>query len=179
MLPKNILDKSIKTKLMSELKYKNVHQIPKIKCIIINSSYGIKAQNKQFMDKAIKEYILITSQKPVIVLSKKSVSAFKIKKGLPIGLKVTLRRKKMYDFIEKLSKKVLPDIKNYKGLNLSSFDKAGNFSFGIEEQIAFPDINYENVESIRGFNITICCESKKSFDTMELLKILGFNFKKV
>jgi large subunit ribosomal protein L5 len=163
-------------KLIEKFEYKNVHQVPKLEKIHISSGLGLNAQNKVFLQKAIQEIRLITGQHPVITKSKKSIAGFKIREGVPLGLTVTLRREKMYAFLEKFIKLVLPRIRDFRGLNPKNFDKYGNYNLGISEQLVFPEIDFDMVEARRGFNITIVTTAKNSAEGFVLLKELGVPF---
>ena len=134
--------------LMEELKYSNIHKVPKLQAVIINMGLGIDAQNRTYLKNAIEELRLISGQHPIITKTKKSITLFKIRKDIPIGLKVTLRRKKMYNFIEKLIHLIFPRIPDFKGLNNLSFDSNGNYNFGISDQLIFPEIDYEKVDKL-------------------------------
>jgi large subunit ribosomal protein L5 len=163
-------------KLKTEFKYKNIHEIPKIEKIVISSALGLNAQNKNYLQKAIEEIRLITGQQPILTKAKKSIAGFKIREGMTLGLKVTLRREKMYAFLEKFIKLVLPRIRDFRGLNPNNFDKYGNYNIGISEQLVFPEIDYDSVEQKRGFNITIVTTAKNSKESFFLLSELGVPF---
>ena len=165
-------------KLMNEFKYSNVHEIPKIEKINVSAGLGLNAQNRVFLQKATEEIRLITGQHPILTISKNSVAGFKVREGMPLGLMVTLRREKMYAFLEKFIKLVLPRIRDFRGLNTDQFDRFGNYSLGISEQLVFPEIDYDNVEQRRGFNITIVTTCKTTTESLFLLKELGVPFKK-
>jgi large subunit ribosomal protein L5 len=165
-----------KTKLLNKFKYKNIHQIPKIEKIVISSALGLNAQNRTYLQKATEEIRIITGQQPILTKAKKSVAGFKIREGMPLGLVVTLRREKMYAFLEKFIKLVLPRIRDFRGLNPNQFDKDGNYNLGIEDQLSFPEIEYDNVEKKRGFNIVIVTTATNSDEAFFLLKELGFPF---
>jgi large subunit ribosomal protein L5 len=165
-------------KLLEEFKYFNKHQIPKIEKIHVSAGLGLNAQNRVFLQKAIEEIRLITGQHPILTYSKNSVAGFKIREGMPLGLTVTLRREKMYSFLEKFIKLVLPRIRDFRGLNTTNFDRYGNYNLGIAEQLVFPEIDYDTVEQRRGFNITIVTTAKNSQESLFLLKELGVPFKK-
>jgi large subunit ribosomal protein L5 len=165
-------------KLIKTFGYKNMHQVPKIEKIQISSGLGLNAQNKIYLHNAIEEYRQISGQQPVLTKAKNSVAAFKIRKGMPVGLFVTLRREKMYAFLEKLIKLVLPRIRDFRGLSISNFDNYGNYNLGITEQLVFPEINYDNVENVRGFTITIVINTKRREESILLLKELGMPFSK-
>jgi len=164
-------------KLINKFNYKNIHQIPKLLKININMGLGLNGQNKLFLKKSIDELKIISCQCPIISYSKKSISNFKIRKKMILGIYVTLRKNKMYSFLEKLVKLALPNIRNFQGLNINSFDKFGNYNLGIENQLIFPDIEYSSVDIKRGLNITICTSSNIIEENIFLLKEFGFPFK--
>jgi len=173
---KNHYLQNVAPKLNQHFQYENKHQIPKIEKIQVSSGLGLNAQNRVFLQKAIEEIRLITGQQPVLTISKKSVAGFKIRDGMTLGLTVTLRREKMYAFLEKFIKLVLPRIRDFRGLNPEQFDLHGNYNIGISEQLVFPEIDYDSVEQRRGFNITIVTTAKNSTEGFLLLKELGVPF---
>jgi large subunit ribosomal protein L5 len=164
--------------LVNEFGYKNKHQIPKITKIHVSAGLGLNAQNRVFLQKATEEIRQITGQHPVLTSSRKSIAGFKVREGMPLGLTVTLRREKMYAFLEKFIKLVLPRIRDFRGLSPKNFDKHGNYNVGITEQLVFPEIDYDSVDQRRGFNITIVTTAKNSREGYALLKELGFPFSK-
>ena len=166
-------------KLQEEFKYTNPHQIPKLEKIHVSAGLGLNASNRVFLQKAIEEIRLITGQHPILTNSKNSIAGFKIREGMPLGLTVTLRREKMYAFLEKFIKLVLPRIRDFRGLTTTNFDRHGNYNLGISEQLVFPEIDYDTVEQRRGFNITIVTSAKNSQESFYLLKELGVPFKKL
>jgi large subunit ribosomal protein L5 len=170
--------KEIIPKLQNEFLYLNKHQIPKLEKIIINMGLGLSFQNKQIAKKALEEIKIISGQHPIVTKAKKSISNFKIREGMPIGLVVTLRREKMYAFFERLSKLVLPRIRDFRGLNIKSFDKHGNYALGIADQFLFPELETNGIEEKRGFDITIVTTAKTTKESLFLLECLGFPFKK-
>jgi large subunit ribosomal protein L5 len=174
---KNLYHESVVPKLVQEFKYTNVHEIPKIEKIHVSAGLGLNAQNRVFLQKATEEIRLITGQHPILTSSKNSIAGFKIREGMPLGLSVTLRREKMYAFLEKFIKLVLPRIRDFRGLNPTNFDRHGNYNLGIAEQLVFPEIDYDSVEQRRGFNITIVTSAKNSTQSFFLLKELGVPFK--
>jgi len=165
-------------KLLNEFKYSNIHQIPKIEKIQVSAGLGLNASNRVFLQKATEEIRQITGQHPVLTVSKNSIAGFKIREGMPLGLTVTLRKEKMYAFLETFIKLVLPRIRDFRGLNPKNFDKNGNYNLGISEQLVFPQIDYDSVEQRRGFNITIVTTAKNSTESFFLLKELGVPFAK-
>jgi large subunit ribosomal protein L5 len=166
-------------KMVEKFDYKNKHQIPKIEKIQISSALGLNAQNRTFLQKAIDEIRVISGQQPILTKAKKSIAGFKIREGMPLGLVVTLRREKMYAFLEKFIKLVLPRIRDFRGLNPKNFDSHGNYNLGISEQLVFPEIEYDTVDQRRGFTITIVTTAKNSTEAFFLLKELGVPFGKL
>ena len=171
--------KIVVPKLTEEFEYENIHQIPKIEKIHINAGLGLNAQNRVFLQKAIEEIRLITGQQPILKHAKKSIAGFKVRQGMPLGLTVTLRREKMYSFLERFIKLTLPRIRDFRGLNSSTFDRDGNYNIGISEQLVFPEIDFDTVDQRRGFNITIVTTAKNSQESFFLLKELGVPFAKI
>lgn len=175
---KNEYINSIVPNLVKEFQYSNVHEIPKIQKINISCGLGLNASNRVFLQKATEEIRLITGQQPILTNAKNSIAGFKIREGMPLGLTVTLRREKMYAFLEKFIKLVLPRIRDFRGLNPNNFDKHGNYNLGISEQLVFPEIDYDSVEQRRGFNITIVTTAKNSREAFYLLQQIGLPFSK-
>ncbi len=163
-------------KLQRNFNYKNNHQIPKLKKIEINSGLGINGSNRVFLQKAIEEITTITGQYPILTKAKKSIAAFKIRQDMILGLKVTLRKEKMYSFLERLIHLVLPRIRDFRGVNPKSFDKDGNYNLGIHDQLVFPEIDFDQVDAQRGFNITIITTAKTAKESYFLLKEIGIPF---
>jgi large subunit ribosomal protein L5 len=175
---KQLYKDEVVKKLLQEFKYSNPHEIPKLEKIQVSAGLGLNASNRVFLQKATEELRLITGQHPVLTISKNSIAGFKIREGMPLGLTVTLRREKMYAFLEKFTKLVLPRIRDFRGLNPTNFDKHGNYNLGISEQLVFPEIDYDSVEQRRGFNITIVTTAKNPVEGFYLLKELGVPFSK-
>jgi len=174
---KSIYNQSVSEKLRTHFHYQNKHQIPKIKKIQISIGLGLLAQNKNSLQKAIEELRTISGQHPILTKAKKSIAGFKIRDGMPLGLVVTLRREKMYAFLEKLIKLVFPRIRDFRGVSPKSFDEFGNYSLGIADQNVFPEINFDSIEQRRGYTITIVIENSSSTEeSYFLLKELGFPF---
>jgi large subunit ribosomal protein L5 len=164
--------------LKKELKVKNFHQIPKLTKVVINVGAGEAIQNVKCLD-VIQDYIKdIAGQKPVVRKAKKSIASFKLREGQPIGVKVTLRRKKMYDFLERLIDTALPRVRDFKGVPVKAFDGRGNYTLGIKEQLVFPEVNFEKIDQVRGMNITIVTTAKTDEEARLLLKSLGLPFRK-
>ncbi|MBE4704290.1 50S ribosomal protein L5 [Spiroplasma platyhelix] len=169
--------KTIVSQLQEELKYSSIMQVPKIEKIIINIGVGDAVATPKMLDKTVAELTKITGQKPVITKAKKSIAGFKLREGMPIGCKVTLRGQKMMDFLDKLISIALPRVRDFQGLSKNSFDQNGNYTFGVKEQIIFPEINYEDVEKIRGLEVTIVTSTNDKQAATLLLEKFGFPFK--
>ena len=166
-------EKEVVPQLMKEMGYKNPMQVPRLVKIVINMGIGEATQNIKVLDAAVEELAIIAGQRPIIRRAKKSIAAFKLKAGMPIGCKVTLRRERMYDFLDKLIHFALPRVRDFKGLSAKSFDGRGNYSIGIREHIIFPEINYDKIDKIKGMNITFVTTAKTDKEGKALLKKLG------
>lgn len=173
---KHFYKTNIIPKLQKEFSYKNIHQIPKLEKIVISSSYGLKALNTNFLKEAINEYRLITGQHPILTKAKTSIASFKIRQGMPLGLVVTLRKEKMYDFVERLTKLVFPRIRDFRGISVDSIDYYGNYTIGFNDQLIFPELDGDLTTQQRGFNITFVTTAKTKQETYFLLKELGLPF---
>lgn len=167
----------IQAKLMQELGKKNVMEVPRITKIAINMGLGEATTDKKVLTFAEADLSMIAGQKPVITMSRKSIAGFKIRDNWPIGMKVTLRRERMYEFFDRLVNIAIPRIRDFRGLNPRSFDGRGNYSMGIKEQIIFPEIEYEKIDAIRGMDITITTNAANDADAMALLKAFDFPFR--
>lgn len=163
----------IKKSLVDKFGYANSHEIPKLTKIVLNMGVGDAVMDKKKLTNAAEEMGMIAGQKPVITKARKSIATFKVREEMPIGCKVTLRREKMYEFLERLVNMALPRIRDFHGIQGKNFDGRGNFAFGIKEQIIFPEINYEKVDSVRGMDIVICTSAKTDDEAKALLT--GFN----
>ena len=166
----------IQQELKSKLGLKNIFEVPKIKKIILNIGVGEGKDDSKLIDKALDDLTLISGQKAVKTISKKAISGFKIRAGMPLGVKVTLRNKIMYEFLDRLVNIAIPRIRDFRGLNMKSFDGNGNFSMGIKEHVIFPEINFDKVDKIRGMDITICTSAKNNNEAIELLKSFNMPF---
>ncbi len=166
------------SKLKEKFGYKNVMQVPCLEKIVVNMGLSEAKDDVKIIDKAREELSAITGQVPLITKAKKSISNFKLREGVPIGAKVTLRGNRMYDFLERLIKASLPRIRDFKGISRKAFDKWGNYNLGIREQSIFPEIRVDKVEKTRGLNITIEINSKSIEESMELLILMGMPFQK-
>ena len=167
----------IKKDLQSKLGLKNIFEVPKLRKIILNMGVGEGKEDSKLIDKAVEDLSLISGQKAVKTKSKKAISGFKIRAGMPLGVKVTLRNKIMYEFLDRLVNIAIPRIRDFRGLNMKSFDGNGNFSMGIKEHIIFPEINFDKVDKIRGMDITICTSARNNNEALELLKSFNMPFK--
>jgi large subunit ribosomal protein L5 len=164
-------------KLIDEFNYKNIHQVPKLVKIQINRCLGTVASNNSILQQSIQEIRAITGQQPIMTKSKKAIAGFKIRENQPLGITVTLRDKYMFSFLERLINLVLPRLRDFNGLSLNGFDKNGNYNFGLKTQLVFPEISYENIDQIRGFNITIVTTAKTKKEGIGLLRNYGLPLK--
>ena len=162
--------------LQKQFNYKNVHQVPKLDKIVVSMGVGAATQNKAILDNAVKDMERITGRKPIVTRAKKSISNFKLRKGMPIGCKVTLRDEIMYEFFDRLVSIVIPRIRDFHGIPTDSFDGRGNFSIGLKEQTVFPEIEYDKIDTIRGLNINIITTARTDEEGRALLKELGMPF---
>lgn len=180
MIPrlKEMYKKHVIPALMKEFSYKNVMEVPKPEKIVINVGLGEAIQNIKLLDSVQKELSIITGQRAVITKAKKSIAAFKLRKGMPIGCKVTLRGDRMYEFFDRLVSVALPRIRDFKGVSGKAFDGRGNYTLGIKEQFIFPEIDYDKVEMIHGMDITICTSAKTDEEAKALLRLMGMPFRK-
>ncbi|MFZ4454403.1 50S ribosomal protein L5 [Salibacterium aidingense] len=164
--------------LHNKYEYSSVMGVPKIEKIVINMGVGDAVQNPKALDKAVEELSLITGQKPLITKAKKSIAGFKVREGMPIGAKVTLRGERMYDFLEKLINVSLPRVRDFRGVSNKAFDGRGNYTMGIKEQLIFPEIEYDKVDKVRGMDIVIVTTAETDEEAYELLDQMGMPFKK-
>jgi len=169
--------KTVVPALVKEFNYKNPMQVPKMEKIVINMGLGEAIQNVKIIDGAVQELAAITGQKPIVNKAKKSIATFKLRQGMPIGCSVTLRKKIMYEFFDRLVNAALPKVRDFRGISANAFDGRGNFSIGLQEQIIFPEIEYDKVEKIKGMNITIVTTAKTDAEARFLLKMMGVPFK--
>ncbi len=175
---KEKFNKEITPALMSKFNYKSVMQVPKIEKIVVNMGVGDAVQNAKALDSAVEELSLITGQKPVITRAKKSIAGFRLREGMPIGAKVTLRGERMYHFFDKLISVALPRVRDFRGLSKKSFDGRGNYTLGVREQLIFPEIDYDKVNKVRGMDIVIVTSAKTDEEARELLTLFGMPFQK-
>ena len=170
------LDKIV-PKMMDQFKYENIHQVPKIVKITVNRGLGEASQNAKALESSINELAVITGQKPVVTRAKKAIAGFKIRKGMPVGVMVTLRSDRMYAFLDRLINLSLPRIRDFRGVSGKSFDGRGNYSLGVREQLIFPEINYDSIDQIRGLDIAIVTTAKTDEEGRALLKEMGMPFR--
>ena len=174
---KDIIVKEINPSLKEMFGYKNIYMGPKIEKVVLNMGLGLDGNDAKIINSCQEDLASITGQKPIITKFRKSIANFKTRKNTNSGLKVTLRKNKMYEFLDRLVNIALPRIKDFRGLNTSGFDKFGNYTFGIKEQIIFPEVNFDKVDKIRGLDITIVIKTMNKKHSFELLKKLNFPFK--
>jgi len=168
----------VRKKLQDRFGYKNVNQIPKLEKVVVNMSVGEAIANPKSLDAAVAELAAITGQKPIVTKAKKSIAAFKLREGMNIGAKVTLRGERMYVFLDKLFNIVLPRIRDFRGLPTKSFDGRGNYNLGLKEQLVFPEINYDKIDKTRGMDITIVTTAKTDEEASEFLVAMGLPLQK-
>ena len=171
-------EEQVVPKLKEKFKYTNVHQVPKLKKIVLNMGLGEAIQNIKILDSAVEELMNIAGQRPVVTRAKKSIAAFKLRAGMPIGCMVTLRGKRMYDFFNKLVNIALPRVRDFRGISAKAFDGAGNYALGVKEQIIFPEIDYDKIDKIKGMNISIVTSARNDEEGRELLALMGMPFRK-
>jgi large subunit ribosomal protein L5 len=169
-------DAEVAKAMTEKFGYKNVMEVPRIEKITLNMGVGEASQDKKKVTTAAEEMALIAGQKPVITKAKKSIAQFKLREGMPIGCKVTLRRERMYEFLDRLITVAMPRIRDFRGLNPKSFDGRGNYAMGLKEQIIFPEISYEQIEKVRGMDIIVTTSAKTDDEARELLRLFGFPF---
>ena len=168
--------KNIHPSMVEKFNYKNKFEVPKLTKVVINIGVGEAVKDSKKIDSAIKEITAISGQKPVVTRAKKAIATFKLREGMPIGVKVTLRKSHMYEFIDRLINVALPRVRDFRGLNGKSFDGNGNYSLGLKEQIVFPEIDYDNIDTIRGMDICVVTSAKSDEEGKELLKNFDFPF---
>lgn len=174
---KTLYENEVRPQLIKEFNYRNVMEVPKLQTIVLNMGLGEAIQNIKILDNAVEELALIAGQKVVITRAKKSIASFKLRENMPIGCMVTLRRERMFDFLDKLIHIALPRVRDFRGVSPKSFDGRGNYTLGIREHIIFPEINYDKIDKVKGLNITIVTTSKTDEEGRTLLKLLGMPFR--
>lgn len=174
---KDVYQNEIVAKLRKDFEYKNIMEVPRIEKVVVNMGLGEAIQNVKILDSATAELNAITGQKSVITKAKKSIATFKLRQGMPIGCMVTLRRERMYEFLDRLMNVALPRVRDFKGVSGKAFDGKGNYTLGIKEQLIFPEISYDAIDKIKGLNITIVTSAKTDEEGKALLKYLGMPFR--
>lgn len=175
---KKLYTETIVPKLMEQFKYQNIHQVPQIQKIVINRGIGDASQNNKILESSLKELGMIAGQKGVITRSKKSIAGFKLREQMPVGVCVTLRGDRMYGFLDRLIHLALPRVRDFQGIHSKSFDKHGNYCLGLEEQLMFPEIEYDKIDQIRGMDVAIVTTGTNQEESFSLLKEFGLPFKK-
>jgi large subunit ribosomal protein L5 len=173
---KDKYNNEVKPAMTAKFKYKSPMQIPKLEKVVINMGVGEAKENPKAMDAAVNDLMIITGQRPVVTKAKKSISNFKLRQGMSVGCKVTLRSGKMYDFVDKLFNAALPRVRDFRGVSANSFDGRGNYTLGIRDQLIFPEIEYDKVDKARGMDIVFVTTAKTDEEARELLKLLGMPF---
>ena len=170
--------KEVTPALMSKFEYKSVMQVPKVEKIVVNMGVGDAVKNSKALDAAVEELTIITGQKPVVTRAKKSIAGFRLREGMPIGAKVTLRGERMYEFLDKLISIALPRVRDFHGVSKKAFDGRGNYTLGVKEQLIFPEIDYDKVSKVRGMDIVIVTTANSDEEARELLTQFGMPFQK-
>jgi large subunit ribosomal protein L5 len=168
----------VREQLTKEFSYSNVMQVPRIEKVVVNMGLGEATANAKAIENGVKDLVTVTGQKPVVNRARKSIATFKVRKGMPVGASVTLRGQRMYDFLSKLINLALPRIRDFRGLSNKSFDGRGNYSLGVKEQLIFPEINYEQVDAVRGMDISIVTTARTDQEGRALLAAMGMPFRK-
>lgn len=174
---KELYNKEMVPQLMKDFAYKSIMEVPKLEKIVINMGLGEAIQNVKILDSAVEELATIAGQKAVITKAKRSIASFKLRQGMPIGCMVTLRKDKMYEFLDRLVNVALPRVRDFKGVSGKGFDGMGNYSLGVKEQLIFPEINYDKIDKIKGMNISIVTSARTDEEGKALLKLLGMPFR--
>ncbi|BAZ03994.1 50S ribosomal protein L5 [Calothrix sp. NIES-3974] len=174
---KKLYQETIVPKLIQQFEYKNIHQVPKVTKVTVNRGLGEAAQNAKALESSLNEIGIITGQKPVVTRAKKAIAGFKIREGMPVGIMVTLRGDRMYDFLDRLINLSLPRIRDFRGISPKSFDGRGNYTLGIREQLIFPEVEYDSIDQIRGMDISIITTAPTDEEGRALLKEMGMPFR--
>jgi len=173
---KELYSKDVALAMMKKFGYKNVMEIPKVEKVVINMGVSDAVGNPKALDAAVADLTQISGQKPIVTKAKKSISAFKVREGMSIGTKVTLRGERMYHFLDKLLNVALPRVRDFRGISPKSFDGRGNYTLGVKEQLIFPEMEYDKIDKIRGMDITVVTNAKTDEEARELLKLMGMPF---
>lgn len=174
---KDYYQKEVVSALIGKFHYKNIMEVPRLQKIVLNMGLGEAIQNAKILDSAVQELSTITGQKPVITKARKSIATFKLRQGMSIGCRVTLRRERMFEFFDRLVNINLPRVRDFRGIAPKSFDGRGNFALGLKEQIIFPEIEYDKIDKIRGMNVVIVTTAKTDEEARELLRLMGMPFR--
>jgi large subunit ribosomal protein L5 len=174
---KTVYQETIVPKLKEQFGYTNIHQVPKVTKIVVNRGLGEASQNAKALESSLKELSIITGQKPVVTRAKKAIAGFKVRKGMPVGVMVTLRGERMYAFLDRVISLALPRIRDFRGVSSKSFDGRGNYSLGVREQLIFPEIDYDTIDQIRGMDISIITSANSDEEGRALLKEMGMPFR--
>ncbi len=174
---KTLYQSTIVPKLMEQFQYQNIHQVPKVVKVTINRGLGEAAQNAKALEASLNEIATIAGQKPVVTRAKQAIAGFKLRKGMPVGVMVTLRSERMYNFLDRLISLALPRIRDFRGVSPRSFDGRGNFSLGVREQLIFPEVDYDSIDQIRGMDISIITTANTDEEGRALLKEMGMPFR--
>jgi large subunit ribosomal protein L5 len=169
----------VRPKLLREFGYRNPHEVPRLLKIVVNVGIGEAAHNAKLLDSVVEELAAITGQKPVVQRARKSVAGFNIRAGMPVGVSVTLRRARMYEFLDRFINIAVPRIRDFRGFSTRSFDGRGNYSLGLREQVVFPEVDYDKVVQVHGMDITICTSARRDDEALALLREMGFPFRGV
>ena len=171
-----VYNDTVRPELQKRFNYQNPMQVPKVTKVVLNMAVGEAVGNSKLLDSAMADLALIAGQKPALARAKKSIAGFKLREGMPIGCKVTLRRERMYEFLDRLITIALPRVRDFRGLNPKSFDGRGNYAMGLKEQLVFPEISYDKIEKVRGMDIIVTTTAKTDEEARELLRLFGFPF---
>jgi large subunit ribosomal protein L5 len=174
---KTYYHETVVPKLMEQFQYENIHQVPKLVKVVVNRGLGEASQNAKALESSLEEIATITGQRPVVTRAKKAIAGFKIRQGMPVGIMVTLRAARMYDFVDRLISLSLPRIRDFRGIDPKSFDGRGNYSLGLREQLIFPEIEYDSIDQIRGMDISIVTTATTDEEGRALLKAMGMPFR--
>jgi large subunit ribosomal protein L5 len=167
----------VRSKLQEELGLPNLYQVPRVQKVVVNVGIGEASRNQKLLESVVKEIEIIVGQKPVITMARKSIAAFSLREGMPVGVSVTLRRRRMYEFLDRLVSATIPRIRDFRGIPTRSFDGRGNYTLGIKEQIIFPEIDYDSVQEVHGMDITMVTSTNKDDEAYALLREMGFPFR--
>ncbi len=172
-------ERVVRPKLIQEFGYRNVHEVPRLLKVVVNVGIGEAAHNAKLLDSVVEEVAAITGQKPIVTRARKSIAGFNLREGMPVGVAVTLRRERMYEFLDRFLNVAVPRIRDFRGFATSSFDGRGNYSLGLREQMVFPEVDYDKVVQVHGMDITVCTSARRDDEALALLREMGFPFRGV